>query len=237
MMTSNLLSKFLPANNGQSIYEELRAHDEPSQLDIEDQAGLALDEENLRYTDDHFDNAEVFSGEDSRITTASTTFLSRDRAQSQGRQDGRHGNDGPASVFLSQSPRLLEDDEEDDVPESLLVEGNDMVGPSTTRKPTTRRTSKHKRPSAMPGPSNRENRAHWETAQAQHQLHQENRAPSNDETPRRTNARLFMGTAKDKAMWRWNNVVDIDGFMHEVYDYYKGRGMACILLERSLSFA
>jgi autophagy-related protein 9 len=237
MMTSNLLSKFLPTNVGQSIYEELRAHDDPSQSDIEDQAGLALDEENLRYPDDQFDNAEVFNGEDSRPTTASTTFINRDRTRSQGRADARRNTDVPTSIFLSQSPRLLGDDEEDDVPESLLIEGNDMAGPSATSRPTTRRISQHKRPSAMPGPSSRENRAHWETAQAQQQLHQESRPTSIGQVPGRSNPRLFMDNAKDKAMWRWNNVVDIDGFMHEVYNYYKGRGMWCILLERSLLLA
>jgi autophagy-related protein 9 len=151
-MTSNLLSKFLPSNPGQSIYEELRAHEDPSQSDIEERAGLDLDEENLRYSDNHFDNAEVFNGEDSRLTTASTPFVNRDRTRSQGRGNARHNTDGPTSTYLSQSPRLLEEDEEDDVPESLLIEGNDVTGPSVPSRPTTGGTS-HKRPSAMPGPS------------------------------------------------------------------------------------
>jgi autophagy-related protein 9 len=193
-MTSNLLSKFLPNNPGQSIYEELRAHDDQSQSDIEERAGLDLDEENLRYPEDHFDNAEVFNGEDSRLTTASTPFVNRDRTRSQGRVNARHNTDGPTSTFLSQSPRLLEDDEEDDVPESLLIEGNDVAGPSSPRRPTTGGTPQHKRPSAMPGPSSRENRAHWETAQANQRLHQESRPPSLGQGHVRSNSRLWILT-------------------------------------------
>ena len=39
----------------------------------------------------------------------------------------------------------------------------------------------------------------------------------------------------EKALWRWVNVDDLDGFLQEVYDYYKGKGLYCIALARVLN--
>jgi autophagy-related protein 9 len=42
------------------------------------------------------------------------------------------------------------------------------------------------------------------------------------------------GNAKKKAEWRWANVSNLDIFIKDVYDYYVGNGMWCILVERAL---
>ncbi|WRT66735.1 uncharacterized protein IL334_003698 [Kwoniella shivajii] len=39
----------------------------------------------------------------------------------------------------------------------------------------------------------------------------------------------------EKALWKWVNVDDLDGFLQEVYDYYKGKGIWCIALARVLN--
>nr|XP_019045197.1 autophagy-like protein 9 [Kwoniella bestiolae CBS 10118]OCF24127.1 autophagy-like protein 9 [Kwoniella bestiolae CBS 10118] len=39
----------------------------------------------------------------------------------------------------------------------------------------------------------------------------------------------------EKALWKWVNVEDLDGFLQEVYDYYKGMGIWCIALARALN--
>nr|XP_018261956.1 autophagy-like protein 9 [Kwoniella dejecticola CBS 10117]OBR84114.1 autophagy-like protein 9 [Kwoniella dejecticola CBS 10117] len=39
----------------------------------------------------------------------------------------------------------------------------------------------------------------------------------------------------EKALWKWVNVEDLDGFLQEVYDYYKGKGIWCIALARALN--
>ncbi|RXK40333.1 hypothetical protein M231_02447 [Tremella mesenterica] len=39
----------------------------------------------------------------------------------------------------------------------------------------------------------------------------------------------------EKALWKWVNVNDLDGFLQEVYDYYKGKGIYCIALARVLN--
>jgi len=235
-MTSNLLSRLLPTNPaGRSIYDELRAHDEGSESDMEERAGLALDEENLRFRDDELGNADAFNGEDSRITTESTAFLPGERNRSHGRrveQRGKSQGDGPK--WFTQSPRLLEEEMDDDVPASLLVEDNDMPGPSSPSLPRARHPQRPPKQPAIPGPSNRETRAHWEAAQAQQRLHQENvsEGPRPPQGPG-----LLTGSARDKAMWRWINVTNLDDFMKQVYDYYLGAGIWCILLERTVALA
>ncbi len=234
MMTSNLLSRLLPTNPaGRSIYDDLRAHDEES--DLEEQAGLALDEENLGFRDDELGNADAF-GEESRITTESTAFLT---GQQHNRQQGA-GNKlrgKSRSRWMAQSPRLLEEDGDDDVPASLLIEGNDHPPPTSPPKPRPRQGKAQKRNAAIPGPSNRETRAHWEAAQAQQRLHQEEDNSFGIPPPARHSFGPLVGSAREKAMWRWINVVNLDGFIEEVYEYYRGAGIWCIVLEKALNLA
>jgi len=239
-MTSNLLSRLLPSNpTGRSIYDDLRAHDEASESDLEEQAGLAIDEENLGFHDDELGNADAFNGEDSRITTASTAFLTgQQQNQTHGTGNGFRGKpQGRRSKWIAQSPRLLEEDGDDDVPASLLIEGDDMPGPSTSSQPRIRQAKTQRREPAIPGPSNRETRAHWEAAQAQQKLHQDDENPPTEPQPIRQNIGPFSGTPREKAMWRWINITNLDNFMKEVYDYYTGSGLWCITLERALTLA
>jgi autophagy-related protein 9 len=240
MMTSNLLSRLLPSNpTGRSIYDDLRAHDEASESDLEEQAGLAIDEENLRFHDDELGNAEAFNGEDSRITTGSTPFRTRQLQNQTNRAGNGSGgkSQGRRSKWIAQSPRLLEEDGDDDVPASLLIEGDDMPGLSGPSQPRNRQAKNPKREPAIPGPSNRETRAHWEATQAQQKLHQDDDNPPTEPQPVRQNTGLSSGSPREKAMWRWINITNLDNFMKEVYDYYTGAGLWCITLERALTLA
>lgn len=53
----------------------------------------------------------------------------------------------------------------------------------------------------------------------------------------RTAARrgLQVLSPRDRALWRWVNVDDLDGFLREVYSYYVGQGIWCISLSRLLN--
>ena len=42
-------------------------------------------------------------------------------------------------------------------------------------------------------------------------------------------------SAKERALWRWMNVEDLDGFLQEVYLYYVGKGIWAIGLSRLLN--
>ena len=238
MMASNLLSRLLPANSsGRSIYDDLRVHDEAaeSDADIEERAGLAIDEANLGYHDDDLGHAEAFNGEDSRTTTESAAFLAgnqNDRIPRGGVGASRRNK--PSKAWFAQSPRLLEEDGDDDVPASLLIEGNER--PSLNRINHPRLGAKtNKTPPAIPGPSNRETHAQWEAAQAQQKLHRDDHNRASSVRRSEPAARLLTGSPHDKAMWMWINVVNLDNFMQQVYTYYTGSGIWCIILFRVLN--
>jgi autophagy-related protein 9 len=221
MMASNLFSRILPSNHPtRSIYEDLRAHDEASESDIEEQAGMALDEENLGFHDEELAHADVFNGEDSRITTESTVFLGEQQRRAHTGKHKKHRR------WFTQSPRLLEEDGDDDVPESLLVEDNEGPVRGNQSNPLSPKTTQARKPSAIPGPSSREARAHWEAAQAQQRLH----GDDDPATPRWKNipkpkTGMLSSSPREKAMWRWLNVVNLDQFIGDVYEYYIGSGI------------
>ena len=48
-------------------------------------------------------------------------------------------------------------------------------------------------------------------------------------------ARKGMNDAKDRALWRWANVNNLDVFLREVYGYFLGNGIYSILLSRTLN--
>lgn len=228
-MTSNLFSRFLPANNGRSIYEELNAPDEGFGPDLEDRAGLALDEENLRFRD------EDLGSVDSRMTSESAAFLPAQRHSNRRGAERRNETQGDHSKLLPQSPRLIGDDGDDDVPQSLLIGGDEMPGPSFPTQPRNQSTQNPTRQPPIPGPSNSRTQAHWDAAQAQQRLHQD--LPPESPILAHPRAGVLTGSARDKAMWRWTNVTNIDKFIAQVYDYYLGGGIWCILLERVVGLA
>lgn len=54
----------------------------------------------------------------------------------------------------------------------------------------------------------------------------------NSPKPTRT---IHSMSAKERALWRWVNVEDLDKFLSEVYRYYLGKGVWTIGLERILN--
>ena len=236
-MASNLLSRFLPPTAGSpSVYETIRQHDELSDTtDIEERAGMDLDEEGIGGGYEEYELDQAAAGEN-RETEDSMAFLKRSSPQQQrGRsfQGGLHSVSRPR--WLASSPRLTEADEEDDeVPASLLIEGGEeaaipMAGGD--RPPRALGV-----PPPIPGPVTREARAHWEATQVQQRLHTEEQGQN---TRTRRTPRGIGGLAaidpKVRAMWRWANVENLDNFLKDVYDYYLGHGIWCILLSRALN--
>lgn len=218
-MASNLFSRLVPASQQRSFYEELRARNDD--LDIEDHAGFALDEENFNqdFQDDDVD-LEALAVEGSRN-------MSRSGAHQAvaGLPEGQG-----AAAWISQ-----DDDGENDVPPSLLVEHHDMGTNDKQKK--SKRGKGHKGAAPVPGLSTSKTRAQWEAAKAQQRLHHDDdfaiNLPSYRGQPRGV-ANVMTRTAKQKAEWRWANVVSLDSYMQDVYDYYCGNGLWCILLDRCL---
>jgi autophagy-related protein 9 len=123
-----------------------------------------------------------------------------------------------------------EDDDEDQVPESLLLGAKS--GKKRRRKP-----SKPSNSSAIPGPDTTETRAQWETTQAQQQLHVEQPVAPIQPIVRRPIARSkFALDPKEKALWAWVNVDNLDFHLEWVYKYYEHHGIWSYLLHKGIKY-
>lgn len=220
-MTSNILSRFLPPAAGEpSVYETLR-----QQSDVEERAAMMLDEENLSTgfhdyeLDDALADATADQGAPSRIGHSSRQSQGTSARKAQSRARTPHA-----------AGRVNIDDLDDEVPQSLLIE--DEQGPS----PVSRAGQNRALPPPVSGPSSRATRAKWQATQEQQRLHQD---PIFPRTHSKENSRrghpLGMMDPKDRAMWMWTNVENLDNFLKDVYDYYTGNGIWCILLNRVLN--
>ncbi len=131
-MASILLSRLLPPNTSSpSVYETLREHDQLSDTsDIEERAGMTLDEENLGQAfPGHGLNRALEDAAQSQATTESAMLMHHGPSRQQS-----HGRSGPHRAasrsktrpkWMQYSRRQLEADEADDeVPASLLIEGD-----------------------------------------------------------------------------------------------------------------
>ncbi|EEP80625.1 conserved hypothetical protein [Uncinocarpus reesii 1704] len=228
-MTSQLLTRFLPINSSTSpsIYETIRQYDDESgPSDTEERAAMAIDEENLgeRYQDYELEDA---------------------LAQVSDTQSTRSSNFQSAAAGKSQSPRTpqwrrasranVEDDDDDEVPASLLVEGDgdEEPLPPPPQPPANHNRMLNDEPAS--GYPNPRLRSQWEATREHEPIHPERAPPIplNLRANRRTG--LAFANPKEKAMWRWANVENLDNFLKEVYLYFIGNGIWCIVLSRVLN--
>lgn len=225
-MASNVFSRLLPQDRGRSFYEELRGRD--STADIEGGGGVDIDQENLNRSiqDYDLDEAERLVAEGSRLSIPSDAGPST--------QDGFHRR--PTTAASRWMAGVPEDDADNDVPESLLVET--PRGPPQKRSPASDR--KQARQPAIPGPSSRKTRGQWDTTQNQQRLHADDNQPRGSGPGRPGQpappsiADRVAGSPRERALWRWVNVSNLDGFTTEVYNYYRASGFWCIILDRVL---
>lgn len=226
-MASTMLSRLLPSGAGEpSIYETLRESEELSDpSDIEERAGMALDEDNLGGGFQDYELEEALVNE-----VASPTALSREESSS--RIDSRPNISNRATATRSKRSlrkRLIEDFN-DDVPQSLLFEGDeDEVAEAGKGRASGA-------PPPVPGPATPDAHAKWQKAREQQRLHpvQESRPPEPGNIPRRPRTSVMIHP-REQAMWRWANVENLDNFLKDVYDYFLGNGIKCILLGRVLN--
>jgi autophagy-related protein 9 len=219
-----------------SIYEDLRAGQdllEPD--DIEERAAMAIDEENLaaRYQDYEL-HEELFDGHNSRLTTESTAFLpqqGKTKTHKSSTRD-RKLKSGSKAKWLSRSPRMLDDDGDDDVPASLLVE-EDEDGGGPSRAAGTQRSPKPAKAAPVTNASTRNAQARWETVQDRQRLHEDEETMRPGITVPKPG--MFAASRKERAMWMWINVTNLDRFMGEIYAYYRGAGIWPICLDRLLN--
>ncbi|KAG6041008.1 autophagy protein atg9 [Claviceps citrina] len=125
-----------------------------------------------------------------------------------------------------------EEDIENAVPASLLVETNERLlhaFPESSSRSTRDYPSKHRER------SDRQVKAQWRTATSQHPVHPQSRQGSRGlAQPRSLAKNLISGGHREKALWRWVNISNLDSFMRNVYDYFEGGGLLCILCSNAL---
>ena len=219
MMTSRVLSRFLPVAEGDvSVFEGMRRTTH-RQADVESLSG--------RHTDDQFHDDEEYPDR---------LFFEGANDDDTSEQAGR----SPHLPHSSQSsptldrirPKWLDDqrnrriEEDEDVPESLLLDPKDEARLS---RPTTQ--GEADTAAAI--------EAKWKAAQEEHQLHTASiTRPAPKCGPRShptTNQPLTQqNDRRTEAMWLYTNANNLDAFLLEVYQYYVSHGVWSILLSRAI---
>lgn len=226
VMAPNILSRFLPPDIGSpSIYETLRQQDEDSdQSDVEQRAAMAVDEENLRqdFHDYELDDALA----DATASRSNLLTKAEHKAPQKVPNPGVLQHQRPQPY--SNVPDTMEDD--DEVPQSLLIEDhNSPISPLREQQPKPVS-------SPVPGPATKAARAKWQVTQEQQRLHTDTpRRRDKSGQPSHPFSGLTVASPREKALWRWANIEDLDNFLGDVYDYFLGNGIWSILLSRFLN--
>jgi autophagy-related protein 9 len=223
-----MIPRFISTSRGRSFYEELRSGD--SQVDLEGRAGAALDDENLN---DEFLDYDVEQAEELGVRGDPLPIANR-AAQSRRATPPRSARSKGAGA----AGRLpLYDDADNDVPASLLVEPNEAgpssepAGQSQRQRSNQNQAGGHRHDRRQTGRPRRTQRPGDEgMAGLPHSL----TARTQPQPPLGFMDDFMPGSAREKALWKWVNVSNLDNYMRDVYDYYQGYGLWSILLERFL---
>jgi autophagy-related protein 9 len=229
MMASNLLSRLLPSASDEPFETEpLHPEHRRRSSSTDERNQMDIDEENFGARFEEQDLAHLLEEASSSQMTTESRAVSPDTKRN---VPGMSAASRAPAWRLPTQARPLPLDDDDDVPQSLLLEGGHDAGPSTKQR-------NEGLPMPVPGPATRQTRAQWEATRTQQRLHKEDRGTAR--------ARAFVHTgrpghsaadAKEKALWLWVNQTDLDNYMRQVYDYYTGCGIWSILLRRVLMLA
>lgn len=239
-MSSNLLSRFLPPTGptgSPSVYETIRQHDAGSDSsDIEERAGLVLDDQQQEFSDRELEDA-LADAQDSEIISPTRALLDQapmGKAPEQTSPSSTRRRKSSRPRWMAQDPLGHElEENDDDVPQSLLVEGHREDVKSRLPPPPRPHGRPNRQRASSPDPSPQHTGTHWRENPRQS-------PPSNNEHPI---SKWFSGQhpglanidPAKKAMWRWANVEDLDNFLKDVYVYFLGNGIWSILLTRVLN--
>jgi autophagy-related protein 9 len=220
-MASNLISRLLPVTDtARSIYETLRQdEDDPGSPDIEQRAGQALDEQNLGHRFQDIDPEDLQLN--ASHVTAQSRLIDAEAQQKRSRESKPLQN-------------METEDADDEVPASLLIEGHNLRS-----IPQGLGLAPHaafpNRPIPIGGNASKATQDHWEATQRRQSLYPP--PPTRNTRPGRPGPELqhlSFADRRQKAMWRWANVENLDIFLTEVYIYYLGNGFLSTMLQRTL---
>lgn len=212
--SSRLMSK--------SFYEQLRSRDDDV-ADLEDGRMRAVDEENLAHEFRDIQVDDINTG--GNHITVGSAVAGRGLKNTPSFSKRQYGKQ-PATVWAAD-----DDDVDEDVPASLLVENN---AEPVRRLDAMAGATAHGAPEATTweGLSPGSHKAQWETVKRQHRLYRDDNNTNFQPHSMMTGTRL--GGRRERALWRWVNTSNLDSFMRDVYDYYEGGGMWCILCANAL---
>lgn len=227
-MASNFISRFTGSNHASaSIYETLRQHDEDTDAsDVEERAGLAAGAQNVR---DGFHDIGTGNATFSQSRVGSRLAEGLNNSRGQVRAPGKGKSRATNRSRYPRSQKLLDVEEaDDDVPASLLIDPN--AG-----------THEHDSISLPPPPSHFSDALPLPEDINFDTPSRRSRSRDHSDTNERHSAvpiRPFWGGGlanadpKEKAMFRWVNVTDLDNFLLDVYNYYLCHGFWSMLLMR-----
>jgi len=205
-MSSQLLSRIFNQNTSASIYETLREHDTANDSDsdaddLEERAGLRP----IAIRLDSGDADDVSDMDDS-------TFQLQEQPPRTDRQRGFPALSGGRGNRYAPS-RCIDEDDNTEVPQSLLFEtgaslshqrrkgfGGDKLVPGPCANS-----------SGDPGPSTMRNRRLEDQWNAATTANYEPRGAAKKPTPQRWSV-----GEKERAMWKWANVENLDNFLQDV---------------------
>ena len=75
----------------------------------------------------------------------------------------------------------------------------------------------------------------YEVSPERHSARDSRPQASSSSSGARQGGALYALDAREKALWNWVNVENLDGFLQEVYCYYEGNGIYSIALSRALN--
>lgn len=132
-------------------------------------------------------------------------------------------------------PPPSEIDEDDDVPESLLLDPGTKKKAGQRSRRKSRGAQLEELPPPVPGPASRTAQKQWRKTKNHQRLHDDVEGGAAVPHERVAGNALLIADPKDKAMWKWANVQNLDVFLAEVYEYYEQNGIWSILLKRALN--
>jgi autophagy-related protein 9 len=220
-MTSRLLSQIFNQNSA-SIYEALRQNDAAENSgsdsdDIEERAGMLPSVNGPEQGEDGMndDDQSTFELRHQPPAPASSSFLAQSTQRSFFSNMSRsRGNRYAPPRFRDEEP-----EDNDEVPASLLFEAGDQGVVGSDRPGRTGAPDSGKIGGGGPGPATEASRKRNLTADQQWavttaQVHQ--RSDEHEAKEIRRQARLGLIDPKERALWKWANVENLDNFLNDV---------------------
>jgi autophagy-related protein 9 len=234
-MASNILSRLLPS----ASEDDPKSSTSRRRTDLEagDDADVAHLDVDPQFEDQ--DLAQLLAEGMDEMPTTDDTRSSEDRNLPRRSMKRPSPKASPAPTNV-QSPRPLlteDDDDDNDVPASLLLGGKS----DRRRKRRSSRTTKTVEEQPLipaPGPETRSTRAQWEATRAQQQLHNEvpTPPPVQPMARRGLNHSKFTVDPREKALWAWSNVDNLDSHLDWVYRYYEQHGVWSYILYKFIRY-